>query len=389
MDALTIVIMIVLFILAMLFVFSTALLTPYIGKKNLISVILLGLIVGLAAGAFLLTPIIDDIPDFTRTIVEESVDGTDVIALDLSTNGNLTQIVQNISSIYGVESVDYTGITIKIDEDFDSETEKTLLKQAINNSNKDVANVVDQGNNTFFVVIAENGDPQSVLNSIYTTFSHETYTHLRYTSMQANATVQANNVTKIMNSIAENDVVILNVTGPTETQNAALSHLIPNGGNLILASGILGIIVAVAGFFVDSLINFVNNFRKKRKKKPTEKENIKRKVVPGTNNKGSPRRNRRRQSKSIDIFDDSFDESPKQNIGSNKRFKQLTEDDLKSDKIINEKTDKKEKSKRRFSLFNRSSKSDNKPTQTKKESRKENNNSNKRRTPRFKPKRRE
>jgi len=34
MDVLTIIIMIVLFILAMLFVFSTALLTPYIGKKK-------------------------------------------------------------------------------------------------------------------------------------------------------------------------------------------------------------------------------------------------------------------------------------------------------------------------------------------------------------------
>ena len=143
MDVLTIIIMIVLFILAMLFVFSTALLTPYIGKKNLISVILLGLIVGLASGAFLLTPIVGDIPDFTRVIVEESVDGTDVIELDLSTNGNLTQIIQNISSITGVESVDYDGITIKIDEDFDSDTEKRLIKQSINDSNKDISNVID------------------------------------------------------------------------------------------------------------------------------------------------------------------------------------------------------------------------------------------------------
>ena len=166
MDALTIIIMMVLFILAMLFVFSTALLTPYIGKKNLISVILLGLIVGLAAGAFLLSPIVEDIPDFTRTIVEESVDGTDVIELDLSTNGNLTQIIQNISSIGGVEKVDYNGITIKIDEEFDSDTEKRLLTQALNNSNENITDVIEQNNNTFLVVIAEGGDPQGVLNSI-------------------------------------------------------------------------------------------------------------------------------------------------------------------------------------------------------------------------------
>ena len=385
MDALTIIIMIVLFILAMLFVFSTALLTPYIGKKNLISVILLGLIVGLAAGAFLLTPIMDDIPDFTRTIVEESVDGTDVIELDLSTNGNLTQIIQNISSINGVESVDYKGILIKIDEDFDSNTEKRLITRAINNSNQDISNVIEIDDKTFLVEIAENGDPQGVLNSIYSTFSHETYTHLRYTAMNANATVQANNVTKILNAISENEVVVLNVTGPTESQNAFFSQFMPSGTNVILASGILGVIVAVAGFFVDSLITFINNFRKKRKKKPTEREKIKRKVVPGTDTKGSPRRNRRRKSNSIDIFDESFDESPKQNIGSNKRFKQLTVDDFKSDDEI--KTTEKEKSKSRFSLFNRSSKSEIEPKQ-KKESRKENKKSKKLGTPRFRPKRR-
>ena len=386
MDALTIIIMMVLFVLAMLFVFSTALLTPYIGKKNLISVILLGLIVGLAAGAFLLTPIMDDIPDFTRTLVEESVDGTDVVELDLSTNGNLTQIIQNISSISGVESVDYNGITIKIDEDFDSNTEKRLITRAINNSNENISNVIEIDDKTFLVEIVEGGDPQGVLNSIYNTFSHETYTHLRYTAMSANATVQANNVTKILNAISENEVVVLNVTGPTETQNAFFSQFMPSGTNVILASGLLGIIVAIAGFFVDSLITFINNFRKKRKKKPTEREKIKRKVVPGTDTKGSPRRNRRRKSNSIDIFDESFDESPKQNIGSNKRFKQLTVDDFKSDDEIKSSED--EKSKRGFSFFKRSSKSDTKPKQ-KKESRKENKKSKKRGTPRFRPKRRD
>jgi len=386
MDALTIIIMLILFVLAMLFVFSTALLTPYIGKKNLISVILLGLIVGLAAGAFLLSPIADDMPDFTRTLVEESVTGTDEIELDLSTNGNLTQIIQNVSSINGVEKVKYTGITIKIDENFDSETEKSLIKQALNYSNEDITDVIDEGNNTFFVVISENGDPQGVLNSIYSTFSRETYTHLRYTSMQANATVQANQVTRIMNEMTQNDVVILNISGPTETQSAALNSIIPNQNNIILVSGIVGVIVAIAGFFVDSLITYFNNFRKKRKKKPSEREKIKRKVVPGTDTKGSPRRNRRKKkANSIDIFDESFDESPKQNIGSNKRFKQLTVDDFQSDEKIAEEV-KKEKSSR-FSL-RKSSKSDEK-SEDKKESRNRKDKSKKRGIPRFRPKRRD
>ncbi|WP_323735566.1 hypothetical protein PXD04_06610 [Methanosphaera sp. ISO3-F5] len=383
MDALTIIIMVVLFVLAMLFVFSTALLTPYIGKKNLISVLLLGLIVGVAAGAFLLSPISEDIPDFTRTLVEESVDGNDNIELDLSTNGNLTQIIQNISSIEGVEKVDYNGITVKIDEEFDSNTEKQLIMTALNNSDPGVSDIKDKGNNTFFLEMTDNADPQSVLDNIYKTFSRETYTHLKYTSMQANVTVKAKQVTRALNQISENDVVVLNVTGPTETQSAMINKVIPTGNNLIIVSGILGVIVAAAGFFVDSLITFIGNLRKKRNKKPSRKENIKRKVVPGTEKqKGSPRRNRRNKKKSIDIFDDSFDNSPKQNIGSNKHFKQLTVDDFQEEKTV-----KQEKPKKRFS-FRRSSNKDEKQEQ-KTESEKKTRNSQKRGTPRFRPKRRE
>ena len=78
-------------------------------------------------------------------------------------------------------------------------------------------------------------------------------------------------------------------------------------------------------------------------------------------------------------------ESPKQNIGSNKHFKQLTVDDFKdNDEIIT--SENKEKSGGRFSFLKRSSKSDNK-SEKKKESRNTKKKS-KRGTPRFRPKRR-
>jgi hypothetical protein len=92
---------------------------------------------------------------------------------------------------------------------------------------------------------------------------------------------------------------------------------------------------------------------------------------------------------SIDIFDESFNESPKQTIGSNKRFKQLTEDDLKErkNKASNDIFEKKEKSKKglSFSRFKKSSKSDKESAEsnTKKSSRK----NKKRQAPRVRPKR--
>ena len=143
MDALTIIIMLILFVIAMIFVFSTALLTPYLGKKNLISVILLGFIVGAVGGAFLLSPIVDDIPDFSRTIIEENVEGTDEISMGLSTNRNITQTIENISSISGVNNVAYTGIEIRMGEEFDSPSSESRFLSVLQNSNDAIDEVTD------------------------------------------------------------------------------------------------------------------------------------------------------------------------------------------------------------------------------------------------------
>jgi hypothetical protein len=386
MDVITVIIMFVLFLLAMIFVFSSALLTPYIGKKNLITVVILGLVVGIVAGAFLAAPIVEDLPDFTRTVVEESVAGTDVVELELSTNGNLTEIINNISSIEGVEKVDYNGITFKVDEPFVTDSDKERFIAFLTGANSNITGIDEISNDTYYVKMSEEADPQGILDSIYYSFGQQTYIHLKYTSMQANATVKANNITKIIDAIGKNDAVVLNITGPTEDMISQINKYLPNQVNAVLISGALGVLVALAGFFVDSLFTLVNNFRKKRNTS-SDRERIKRKVVPGTENRKT--RSRKVNKDSIDIFDESFNESPKQTIGSNKRFKQLTEDDLKErkNKASNDIFEKKEKSKKglSFSRFKKSSKSDKESAEsnTKKSSRK----NRKRQAPRVRPKR--
>ncbi|RAP51710.1 MAG: hypothetical protein BZ133_02485 [Methanosphaera sp. SHI613] len=386
MDVITVIIMFVLFLLAMIFVFSSALLTPYIGKKNLITVVILGLVVGIVAGAFLAAPIVEDLPDFTRTVVEESVAGTDVVELELSTNGNLTEIINNISSIEGVEKVDYNGITFKVDEPFVTDSDKERFISFLTGANSNITGIDEISNDTYYVKMSEEADPQGILDSIYYSFGQQTYIHLKYTSMQANATVKANNITKIIDAIGKNDAVVLNITGPTEDMISQINKYLPNQVNAVLISGALGVLVALAGFFVDSLFTLVNNFRKKRNTS-SDRERIKRKVVPGTENRKT--RSRKVNKDSIDIFDESFNESPKQTIGSNKRFKQLTEDDLKErkNKASNDIFEKKEKSKKglSFSRFKKSSKSDKESAEsnTKKSSRK----NRKRQAPRVRPKR--
>ncbi|MCD7781496.1 MAG: hypothetical protein LUG89_02200 [Methanosphaera sp.] len=358
MDALTIIIMLILFVFAMVFVFSTALLTPYMGKKNLLSVVGLGLVIGLVGGLFLLSPIVDDLPDFSRTIIEGTVDGTDTVEMSLSTNGNLTEIIANISSINGVHSVTYDGIMFKTDE-FESTTLESTFLNKLNSSNSYISSVEDMGNNTYKAVLTDDADPQSVLNSIYSTFSTENYGVLRYTSMTATATVDANNVTNIMDTISNSGAIVTEVTGPTEDAVSFINTYVPDSNVVVLIGGAIGVIVALIGQFVDSIYSFSKRSHR-RKKKESSRDRIMRKTIPDVNSNRNSNHNTRRRSfnkevsrnDSIDIFNESFDESPKQNIGSNKNFKQLEEDDLKTSST-------QEKSESRFSrLRNRRSNDD-------------------------------
>lgn len=379
MDALTIIIMLILFIIAMIFVFSTALLTPYLGKKNLVSILLLGLIVGAVGGAFLLSPIVEDIPDFSRTIIEENIEGTDEISMGLSTNRNVTQLIENISSISGVQKVTYEGIEIRTDEPFETPAQQESFFSKIKASSSSIEDVEDQGNNSYFIKITENGDPQQVLTGIYDVFGSETYVHLRYTSMDANATVSANNVTKIMNAIQDSGAIIHSVSGPTEDQVNIVNKYTPNQTDIVIISAVLGVIVALAGFFIDSIFSFRK--RRKKEKKESTKDQIKRKTVPKSQRtmpKTRSKNNKTPKRDSIDIFnDESFENSSKQNIGSNRNFKQLTKDD----NLTNEKSSQKdeEPKKGRFSRF----RSD------KKQDKKEEKQSQQRRAPRIKPRKRE
>lgn len=383
MDALTIIIMLILFIIAMIFVFSTALLTPYIGKKNLVSILLLGLIVGGVGGAFLLSPIVGDIPDFSRTIIEENIEGTDEISMGLSTNRNVTQLIENISSISGVQKVTYQGIEIRTDEPFESPAMKETFFSRIRASSSSIEDVEDMGNNSYFIKIKENGDPQQVLSAIYDVFGAETYVHLRYTSMDANATVSANNVTKIMNAIADSGAIIHNVSGPTEDQVAIVNKYTPNSTDIVIISAIVGVIVALVGFFIDSIFSFRK--RRKKAKKESTRDQIKRKTVPKSQRTMPKSRKHKKnipQSNSIDIFnDESFENSSKQTIGSNRDFKQLTKDDFKEE---SQKQEDNSKSKSKKGIFGRFKKS-----KDKKDKKEDKQSGSQRQVPKIKPRRRD
>ena len=94
MDTLTVILMIGLFIFLLVFIFSAALLTPLIGKRNILFVIFLGFTVGAVGGAFFIAPAFDDIPLIASSVMTSTSSGTDLVDINVSTDINVSNFIQ-------------------------------------------------------------------------------------------------------------------------------------------------------------------------------------------------------------------------------------------------------------------------------------------------------
>jgi hypothetical protein len=271
MDAITVIIMIVLFLFLLVFVFSTALLTPLIGKKNLLFVVVLGFVVGIIGGAFLIAPISNDIPDMARSVYQyTSGSSAEIIDVDVSTNVNITTFMENTKQIEGVKSVQSSGITIKTDtipEDWKG-TFKVRIPTAVPN----VTSVQIQGSDTIILNIKNNSNPQEVIQKLKDWMMLVSGINVKYSIVHISIYVDASQVDTVVNKLPKDQLAIISVGGPLEEKIADLKSMIPSQSNIVLFCGFLGIIAGLAGLFVDSILSVLARIRDAILKRGREKE---------------------------------------------------------------------------------------------------------------------
>ena len=157
MDTFTVILMIGLFIFLLVFIFSAALLTPIIGKRNILFVIFLGFTVGAVGGAFFIAPAFDDIPVIASSIITGTSSGTDLVNINVSTQVNISSFIQNTSKIDGVKSIQSNGITIKTDPLTNSSQSFFITRIPQEDSN--ITSVEMPTNDTMILEIKNNTDP--------------------------------------------------------------------------------------------------------------------------------------------------------------------------------------------------------------------------------------
>jgi len=260
MDVLVVTMMLVLFIFLMVFVFSTALLTPLIGKRNLLFVLSLGFIVGLVGGTFFIVPLYDDMPDMARAVFTFSSGSPEVITVNMSTINDVNAFVEDAKKLNGVKDVQCNRITIKT-MPFNIDNWKGSMEKRLPIVDADVKQAQVPANDTIILYLNENSNLTRLVNSV--TEWLDLVGGIVVVSHQAEVlmTVEPSQVDDVSAQLPQDKVVIVNVTGPVEDQITAFKKNLPDRTTIIIMCGFIGMIVGAIGLFIDSITQLWDKIR--------------------------------------------------------------------------------------------------------------------------------
>jgi hypothetical protein len=261
METFAVIVMIILFLLLMVFVFSTALLTPLIGKRNLVFVLSLGFIVGVVGGAFFIAPLYDDIPDMLRGIYTVTGDGPEIINLNITTQNDVGNFLENTKKIKGVKSIQGNRITMHTTP-FGPEWVNSLQSR-IPETNSNIKEVQVIPNDTLILTLENNSNPTTVAKDLNQWLLLVGSIDVISSIVEVSIEVDASQVDSVISQLPQDQVVVSNITGPTEDKMNALKENLPDRSNIIIICGFIGLLVGLAGVFIDSISQVVSGIRRR------------------------------------------------------------------------------------------------------------------------------
>ena len=261
MDTLVAILMVVLFLILLIFVFSTALLTPIIGKKNLLFVIFIGFMVGIVGGAFFIAPLYDDLPEMTRGFYYYTSSANGTIGVDVSTNIDITEFIDTTKKMDGVFDVYSSGIIIKTDPFPDNR--KKIIEEKIPLIDPNITSWKIDNAGTITIVTKKGYNPETAISTLAEWLMFTGGINTKYSMVHVSIIAQTNKIDNITKTISQQDIVITGIEGPVEEKIQWLDNALPDKNNIIILCGIIGMLTGLAGVFIDTIMSYLNNLRNK------------------------------------------------------------------------------------------------------------------------------
>ena len=236
----------------MVFVFSMGLLTPIIGKKDIISVLAIGFIVGLVGGLFFITPIYQEIP-YAVGSVHSIFNGEDErINIEVSPIVDINKLLTNLNNTEEVISVLNKGIVIKTDP-FPLYRKK-IIEEKIPVVDKNFQNFSANESGEIHIYFTEGHDPKAAIKTLSDWLMYTGEINTRYSLIYIEITTKPSDVDEIVKFLNSENIAVTSVEGPVETAIDNAKNLMPDNNFAIFLCGVIGVIIALISIYIDEIV---------------------------------------------------------------------------------------------------------------------------------------
>lgn len=259
MDIITSVIYIILFIIMMIFVFSIGMLRTYMPRKEIILVLLVAFLIGSIGGAFFLEPIYNELPSVAGILEKNIPNNDETLYLNLSSANDLDELYQNLSHTEGFKSYNETSISITLWTM--SDEEKAYFEEVIGNIDSHYKNYTVNSLGEIRIEI-ENCTANEALKSFSDWYRLVFGETISYAKVEAKLVIASSSIDVFKQNLLDRGIVPTKMEGPIQdTLNSTNSSMVPDT-YFVLATGVVGIVVAIIGIYFDSLVVFYRRIKK-------------------------------------------------------------------------------------------------------------------------------
>lgn len=261
MDIIISVIYIILFIVMMIFVFSIGMLKQYLqSKKEIALVLIVAFLIGCIGGAFFLEPIYDELPEVASIVEKNMPNNEETLYLDLSSSIDIANLKSELSSQEGFKSFDETSVTIPM-WDF-NQKEQAYFDGILGNIDSHYKDYNVTSDGKIEIALEDNYSSSQALKSFSDWYKLVYGETISYAQVHAVLVVDSSSLEDFEQILLEKCIVASNIEGPVQDSiNNTNSSMLSNTEFTLVCGGI-GVVVAIIGIYIDSVVPAYRRFRK-------------------------------------------------------------------------------------------------------------------------------
>lgn len=243
----------------MVFVFSIGMLRQYMPKREMLLVIVVAFLIGSIGGAFFLDPIYDELPNMASIVEKNMPNNEETLHLDLSSSVDTNKLSSDLSSMKGFKSFDELSITIpmwtfnqKEHDYFDS------IVENIDSHYKDHNITTDK----IVIVLDDNYTASEGLKSFSDWYKLVYGETISYAQIHAVLVVDSAELDSFEQALLDKGIVASSIEGPVhDSMNNTNTSMLSNVEFTLVCGGV-GVIVALFGIYMDSIVPAYRRFKK-------------------------------------------------------------------------------------------------------------------------------